>query len=315
MGGILAGLGFMLPGFLLMLALSWFYLQYGITNPFFQSVFLGFQAAVVALIFRAVHRIGGHALHDRWLGGIAAIALLAALLSLHFAITLAVSGVAYLLVKRNLKLWATVVLALFAIGCATYVTSNWGAITGELARAAQAEPSRATPLQLLASGLKAGLLTFGGAYTAIPFVQRDSVEIGGWLTNAQFLDGLALSGILPAPLIIFTTFVGYVAGGLVGAIAMTVGVFLPAFSFTLIGHHYMERLLDNPTVHSFLDGITAGVVGLIAATAIELFIQQITTWQAALIFAVGLAILYWWKAKLAVAAVVLGAGVFGILLF
>jgi chromate transporter len=173
----------------------------------------------------------------------------------------------------------------------------------------------ATALQLLWSGLKAGLLTFGGAYTAIPFVQRDAIEIGGWLTNAQFLDGLALSGILPAPLIIFSTFVGYVAGGPLGALAMTVGVFLPAFSFTLIGHQYMERFIDNPTVHSFLDGVTAGVVGLIAATTIELFLQQITTWQAALIFAVALTVLYCWKAKSAIAVIVVGAGLLGLLLF
>lgn len=80
---------------------------------------------------------------------------------------------------------------------------------------------------------------------------------------------------------------------------MTVGVFLPAFSFTLIGHPYMELLIHNPGVHRFLDNVTAGVVGLIVVTTIELFLQQITTWQAALIFAVSLAVLYLWKAKIA----------------
>ena len=70
---------------------------------------------------------------------------------------------------------------------------------------------------LFASGLKAGLLTFGGAYTAIPFVRDDAVG-RGWVSDGQFLDGLALSGIIPAPLIIFTTFVGYLAGGLAGAV-------------------------------------------------------------------------------------------------
>src|ERR671914_267013 len=78
--------------------------------------------------------------------------------------------------------------------------------------------------------LQAGALTFGGAYTAIPFVQGDAVREEGWMSNAQFLDGLALSGILPAPLIIFATFVGFVAGGPFGAVAITAGVFLPAFA-------------------------------------------------------------------------------------
>src|SRR3546814_2863975 len=83
-------------------------------------------------------------------------------------------------------------------------------------------------LGLFFSGLKAGLLTFGGAYTVIPFLRADAVG-NGWMTDAQFLDGLALSGILPAPLIIFSTFIGYFGGGPLGAIVMTVGIFLPAF--------------------------------------------------------------------------------------
>src|ERR671917_2628232 len=101
LGGFLAGLGFMLPGFVLMFALSWFYLTFGINTPLFQSIFLGFQAAVVALIIRAVHRIGGHALHDRWLMGIAGVALVAQLLGMHFAITLLLAGGTYALARRG----------------------------------------------------------------------------------------------------------------------------------------------------------------------------------------------------------------------
>src|SRR3712207_5248977 len=107
LGGFLAGLGFMLPGFVLMFALSWFYLTFGFTSPMFQSIFLGFQAAVVALIIRAVHRIGGHALHDRWLMGIAGVSLVAQLLGTHFAITLVLAGLAYVFVRRGRSLAAT----------------------------------------------------------------------------------------------------------------------------------------------------------------------------------------------------------------
>ena len=72
-------------------------------------------------------------------------------------------------------------------------------------------------VQLFLEGLKTGLLTFGGAYTAVPLLQQSAVEGHGWLTQDQFVDGLAISGILPAPLIIFATFIGYLAGGLGGA--------------------------------------------------------------------------------------------------
>jgi chromate transporter len=316
LGGLLAGLGFMLPGFVLMFALSWLYLAYGISSPLLQGVFLGFQAAVVALIVRAVHRIGSHALHDRWLLSIAAVALIGALLGAPFAITLIVAGLAYVLVKRNLTMPAIVLETLFLVGFVVYTFYGMGVDTdAAAATAGNPTPGNASIPSLLISGLRAGLLTFGGAYTVIPFLQRDAVTVGGWMTNAQFLDGMALSGILPAPLIIFSTFIGYFGGGPWGALAMTFGIFLPAFAFTLVGHDYLERLIANPAVHTFLDGVTAGVVGLISATTVVLLRQGITSLPAALIFALALAAVYQWKAKAAVAGIVLGAGLLGLLLF
>jgi chromate transporter len=314
LGGVLAGLGFMLPGFVLMFALSWFYLTFGVTIPMFQGLFLGFQAAVVALIVRAVHRIGGHALHDRWLYGIAAVAFLAQLLHVHFALTLVTAGLAYLLVKRNVPTLAMVLMGLFLIGLViAFLTGATNSTAPAVQAAGEPQPGSASVLALLLSGLRGGLLTFGGAYTVIPFLQNDAVIQGGWMSNAQFLDGIALSGILPAPLIIFSTFVGYFGGGPWGALAMTVGIFLPAFSFTLIGHEYLERLIANVAVHSFLDGVTAGVVGLIAATTLVLFRQGVMSMPAALIFVLALVAVYRWKAKAAVAGIVLGAGLLGLL--
>src|SRR5215216_6774945 len=101
-GALLAGLGFMLPGFVLMLALSWFYVAIGINSPTFQAVFLGMQPAVAALIVRAVHRIGGHALHaGNWLWAIAITATLAQLLNVNFLITLLISGLIYTFAQRK----------------------------------------------------------------------------------------------------------------------------------------------------------------------------------------------------------------------
>ena len=313
LGGLLAGLGFMLPGFGLMFLLSWFYLTVGITSPLFQAIFVGFGAAVVALIIRAVHRIGGHALHDRWLLGIAAAAFAGELLGVYFAVTLIVAGVAYVLVKRNLVLPAVALEGIFLIGAVWYALSGAGVDVAMPARADVA-PGTASIGTLLVSGLRGGVLTFGGAYTAIPFLQHDAVAVGGWMTNRQFIDGIALSGILPAPLIIFSTFVGYVGGGPLGALAMTAGIFLPAFAFTLVGHRYLERVIHNPALHSFLDGVTAGVVGLIAATTLVLFRAGVTSVPAAIIFVLALIAVYRWKAKAAVAGIVLGAGVLGLIL-
>lgn len=308
LGGLLAGLGFLLPGLVLMLALSWFYVAIGLSSPLVAALFAGAQAGVVAVVARAVHRIGAGALTDGWLLALAASAAVLELAGVHFGISLALCGAAYVLRRRSpwLALAAAVVLAaagIFAVRSAP----------APVARAA-ADAERPSVPAIFGSGLKSGLLTFGGAYTAIPFVRRDAVERGGWLTDRQFLDGLALGGILPAPLIIFGTFVGYVAGGLAGGLAMTLGIFLPAFAITLVGHSALERLVENRALHDLLDGITAGVVGIIAATTVHLFRAAVPALPQVLLFAAGLAVLYLWKSKAAVAAVVLGSALVGVAL-
>jgi chromate transporter len=147
----------------------------------------------------------------------------------------------------------------------------WSTLGNPLGASAPEVQAVAGPslIELFFSGLKAGLLTFGGAYTVIPFLRDDAVG-NGWMTDAQFLDGLALSGILPAPLIIFSTFVGYFGSGPLDAIAMTVGIFLPTLSFSMFFHDRPEKLVDNKAIRTFLEGILAGVVGLIAVTTLEL---------------------------------------------
>jgi len=314
-GAFLAGLAFMLPGFLLMFALSWFYVTYGIHSPLFQAAFLGMQPAVAALIVRAVHRIGGHALHaNRWLWGIALSAGIAQLLDANFLITLVIAGTIYALVQRGKTQWAIGIGAVFLIWLAVTAAGLIPLFSSQIgAPSPVTSAGMPSTVDLLISGLRAGLLTFGGAYTAIPFLQHDAVEIGGWLTNGQFLDGLALSGLLPAPLIIFSTFIGYLGGGPLGAVAITLGVFAPAFAFTMIGHEYVERLVENTAVHAFLDGVTAGVVGLIAATALGILSETVIGIHAWVIFALALLVLFQSKAKWTIAAIILSAGVYGLI--
>jgi chromate transporter len=313
-GGILAGLGFMLPGFLLMLALSAFYVSIGLASPTVASLFAGAQVGVVAIVVRAVHRIGAGALRDRWLLGLAVLAAAAELARVPFAIGLAGCGVAYVLARRRLVAPAVAVAVLLAAATVLFALRRPG-LAGAAGSPGSVAARREAPVgAVFASGLRAGLLTFGGAYTAIPFVRHDAVERNGWLTDRQFLDGLALGGILPAPLIIFGTFVGYVAGGPAGALAMTLGIFLPAFAITLSGHATLERVVQNRALHDLLDGITAGVVGLIAATSFHLFRAGVSGWRRLALFAVALAVVYLWKSKAAVAVVVLGCALAGLAL-
>ena len=313
LGGVLAGLAFMLPGFLLMLALSWLYFRMDIAGTALGAAFLGVQAAVIALIVRAVHRIGEHILVDRWLWAIAIVAALASAAGVAFWITLPAAGGVYALwmLKRG-RLALLVAAGAVALAAAMAL---WAPRAQPLVEAVV--QGEASLLLIFVAGLKAGLVTFGGAYTAIPFIRNDAVG-RGWITDGQFLDGLALSGVLPAPLIIFATFVGYVAGGPLGALVMTAGVFLPAFAFSLIFYDRLEAVLEVKEMHAFLDGVAAGVVGLIAATTVDLaFVTAARVPSLAVavsIFVAALAFLYAWKNKLNIAVAIIGAGVAGWLL-
>lgn len=262
-GGFVAGLGFMLPGLVLVLLLAWAYGRYGFANAQLAPVLASMQVAVAALIVRAAARIGEHALLRPRLIAVAAIV-----------------GAA--------MVWWQVAAP----------TSSGSMQAGSL--------EAPSSLRLLLSGAKAGLLSFGGAYTAIPLVQQDAVlSAHAWMTPAQFLDAVALSGLLPAPLIIFATFVGYVGGGLAGGLLITSTVFAPAFGFTLLGHDFFARAMQSPRLREWLDLVMAAVVGLIGATAAGIAFATLTTVQAGVLFVLLLSMLFMsrspWAAPIVIA--------------
>lgn len=206
-GGVVAGLGFMAPGLVLMLAAGWLYTQCLGQGAAMAPVLLAVQIAVLALVTRAVQRIGGHALGHRVHWTIAALGLASTLAGLPFWLPLLSGGVAGWLADRRQLAWLALALS-GIIGAGLWYA-------GQPALAAtvdQGTAAAATPALLFTAGLKGGLLTFGGAYTAIPYVRADTVG-RGWLTDGSFLDGVAIANALPAPLVIFATFAGYVAGG------------------------------------------------------------------------------------------------------
>lgn len=263
-GGLLAGLGFMLPGFLLMLACGWAYAEFIAGRSGFDSVLLGVQVAVLAVIARSVQRIGEHIIHDRLLGALALLAAVATLFGVPFWAPLVAAAFAY--GRAGEKPAAGFALALVIVLAAALLLPHGDAPPLITRGTAHVD---AETLALFVAGLKGGLLTFGGAYTAIPYVRADTVG-RGWLSDGQFLDGVALSNLLPAPLVIFATFVGYVAGGFSGAFAITVGMFLPAFAFSMILYERLESVVDHPRLQRTLDGVAAAAVGVIAATLIQL---------------------------------------------
>lgn len=307
LGGLLAGLGFMLPGFVLMLVAAWAYTEFVAGHLALGSALLGVQIAVLAIIARAVVRIGEHILEDRWLWAIAAACLVATLADVPFAILLVAGGAVYALAARPAWVAGVVVLAILATILLAVIPTPAAAIPAGPAGAV-------TTAMLFVAGLKGGLLTFGGAYTAIPYVRADTVG-RGWVSDATFLDGIALAGVLPAPLVIFATFVGYVAGGLGGAVAITLGMFLPAFAFSLIFFERLEAIVERPALHRLLAGVAAAVVGIIAATWVQIGVATVARVSllpvAMVMFALALVVVWRVKGAWVTPVVLAGAGVIG----
>ncbi|MFM8980679.1 MAG: chromate transporter [Planctomycetia bacterium] len=335
-GALVAGLGFLLPGLALMLALAWLYVHADLATHVSPGALLGLSAAVLALVVRGVTRIGRHALGRPawWLVAVAALlGVLAGLSSWWLLGGAALLGTLARFLpdapapadgtpRRILRVpgWLAAPLMLpLLVGAAWLVgmaVLGWGTPPGS----GPAAPAAAGPLgaapgpgALFLLGLQAGLLTFGGAYTAIPFVRDAAVLRGAWLRDSTFLDGLALAGVLPGPLVLFTAFVGVLAAGLPGGLAITAGVFLPAFGFTLLGHGLLERLVALRPLHDLLDAVTAAVVGLVAATALRLLQAQLTTPWAWLIFGVALFLLARWRARWAAPATLILSSLLGLL--
>jgi chromate transporter len=299
LGGFLAGLGFMLPGFILMLGLSILYVEASLATHLDQ-LFYGLTAAVGALVARALVRLSQTFISDVPLAAIAVIGfVLTYFVSISFVLVLIGGGLAYELWTNGSR-WLRRAHSFSPAPLALIVLT--GAVTISLTAS------------IFLEGLKAGLLTFGGAYTVIPFLRQGAVVNHHWLTNSQFVDGLAISGILPAPLIIFSTFVGYLAGGLTGALVMTLGIFLPAFVFPIFLHRYLVAIAENERLHPFLIGVAAAVIGLIAAVTVEIVKTSVVDVYTAALAVGAFLVLNRFHSKLTVLYVVLGCGAIGALL-
>jgi hypothetical protein len=165
-------------------------------------------------------------------------------------ISLGLYGVIYMFIARRLWIPAALLFILQYVGYALYAVFRGVPSPVSLALGIAKTPSL---INLFVLGLVAGSLSFGGAYTAIPFVQVEAVLKGGWLPQRVFIDCIAIGNVLPAPLVIFATFVGFQGGNtdgglgkaFAGAVVITLGMFFPCFLFTIAGHSLLEKLVHN----------------------------------------------------------------------
>ena len=345
-GGVMGGLGFITPGAFLMLLFSWFYARYGIENAVFQSVFKGLQPAMAAIVFRSVHKIGDFSFRNHetkaWNWGLAYVGALAAfetVLNVNYFISKFHLVFVYILYHwaflpnddhhvKNTMLWKillvfwTVAPLLVFIG----ISGAYGKIDDFIPMGVGvAEKLGNSQAAQFVVGLVSGLVTFGGAYTALPFVQYEVVKSGGWIVNQVFLDSLSVCSILPTPLVMFILMIGYQSGlnikgsesdALIGAALMTLGMFLPAFAIPVFFSDSLERFVGSKgTVALFLDAIAATVFGQIAITALILLRTAVVQPTSAVIFFGALHTLYGLPHKFTPLLVVFAAAIAGHVLY
>lgn len=288
-GGIMAGLTFLLPGAVVMIVLSWLYVRYGKLPSVSNALYI-LKPAVVGIIAAGTIKLGRAAISN----GLLAIIFIGAFVAMYFA------GINFLLIL----LAAGILNLIVTRGWPTFRQSNLAVVILILF-------ADSRYFQIAWLFLKTGLLSFGGAYAALVFVQRGAVAQYGWLTDGQLLDGVALSMATPGPFMLFSTFTGYLAGGIAGAVIATIFVFLPSFVFVLGGAHYVEKLRDNKPIQTFLAGVSAGVVGVIAVVSLELIPEAIVDWISIAISVAAFLLIV--LVKLDVAVIAIGALAGGIL--
>ncbi len=296
LGAVLAGLTFIIPGALIMILLSFLYVTYG-SLPQVSHVLYILKPAVLGIIAAGIIKLGRAAIKGPGMAAILVAAVLAMyFLRIDFLIILLVAGLVNLLFAEGLpgaKRSASVLsIGIAGIGGAFALGGNrW--------------------LQIIWLFLKTGFFSFGGAYASLVFVQRGAVDQLHWLTAQQLLDGVALSVATPGPFMLFTTFVGYLAAGIPGAILATFFVFLPSFIFIIIGARYIEQVRKNRFVQSFLAGVSAAVVGVILVVSLELIPGALVDIPSVLIMVLAFVVITFLKvdvARVAIGAILAGLG-------
>jgi len=290
-GGVLAGLTFIVPGAAVMIFLSWLYVKYGQLPQVMNALYV-LKPAVLGIIAAGIIKLGGAAIRNFFL----AVLLVGAFVGMRFAginflLILLIAGVLNLLVDQGLPLLKTKSVPM---------------VIGGVGLALPFAESRLFQVAWLF--LKTGLLSFGGAYASLVFVQRGAVAHHHWLTDGQLLDGVALSVATPGPFMLFTTFVGYLASGIPGAILATFFVFLPSFVFVIVGVHYIERVRDNRNIQAFLAGVSAAVVGVIAVVSLDLIPEALVDWPAIAIAIVAFALIAFFSLDVALVAILAMVG-------
>lgn len=259
LGLIVGGLSFILPAMFMVMGLAWAYVQYG-TTPQVEWLLCGVKPVVIAIIIQALWNLGQKAIKSRMLAAVGVMVL-----------------IAYFFGVNEIFL-------LFAGGLLTMMVTNWQRLSKQpmsfflipiftaqkvLSLFTMASVPFSLPL-LFFTFLKIGAVLYGSGYVLLAFLRADFVVRLGWLTDKQMIDAVAIGQVTPGPVFTAATFIGFILGGVPGALLATLGIFLPGFIFVAMVNPLIPQIRNSPWANSLLDGVNVASLGLMAAVTWQL---------------------------------------------
>jgi chromate transporter len=259
LGATVAGLAFVGPSFLMVLALSAFYIRFGELS-WMQGAFYGIGAAVIAIVARGAGKLLRSSVgHDRLLWAVVLVnAAVVAWVEAEILWVFALSGIVVLV-------WRAWRGRLSSPGTAAAAIVPWWLITG-----LHGPASTETLGQILGFFAKASVVVFGSGLAVVPFLHGGAVGDYGWLTERQFVDAVAVSMITPGPVVITVAFIGYLVAGPLGGLLAAVGMFLPTYLAVVLAAPSFHRVMASEHLKAAVDGVTAAATGAIAGAVVVL---------------------------------------------
>jgi chromate transporter len=293
-GLVLAGICFIVPAVVITAIIAWAYRQYG-SLPGVQPFLYGIKPAIIAVIVSLMISLGRKALKTVELGIIGAIAATLVLFGFNEILVLfgaGLMGILLHLAKRKQTINGIIPVMLLQINALAVDISNW---------------------KLSLIFLKVGAILYGSGYVLFAFLDAELVNTG-LLSRSQLTDAIAVGQFTPGPVFSSATFIGWQIGGMPGAMAATIGIFLPSFLFVALLNPVIPKLRQSKPMSAFLDAVNIASVAIILAICVEMSEESIHDWRAIVIAIASLAITVTFK-KINTAFIILGGAIAGWLLY
>lgn len=277
MGLVIGGLSFIVPAMLITLLLAWGYVRFG-ALPQAGWLLYGIKPVVIAIIVQAIWSLGRKAVKGPLMAGVAVVVLVMYFAGIHEIAILFGGGLVVMLVANYRRIrrenWGAFLIPLGGMGISFHIPALFS-----------------LPVLFLIF-LKIGSVLYGSGYVLLAFLRADFVERLGWLTDQQLMDAIAIGQVTPGPIFTTATFIGYILGGMRGALLATLGIFLPSFFFVAVSRPLIPRIRESPWASDLLDGVNVASLGLMAAVTWQLGWAALTDYFSALVALVSSVLLF-----------------------